>query len=47
MAVTCGCTPGSFEDGWREQRSAECVAVEIAGWSAMLDRVAERARVTS
>ena len=40
--ATCGCAPGSFEDGWHEIRCAECVEVELADWSAMLARVAER-----
>jgi hypothetical protein len=36
----CGCKPGSYEDGWQEQRSEACEKAEMAGWAWMLDQVA-------
>ncbi len=37
----CMCVPGSEADGWREVRSAECLAVERALWTEAMDRLHE------
>ncbi len=28
----CGCSPGSYDDGWHEKRSAECSRAEREAW---------------
>lgn len=28
----CGCTPGSYENGWQEHRSETCEAQEREAW---------------
>ena len=33
----CGCTPGTYDNGWQEQRSPECVAREMEAWRAACD----------
>jgi hypothetical protein len=35
--VRCDCKPGTFDNGWHEERGASCRAAELAVWSRMLD----------
>jgi len=34
----CECTPGTYENGWHEQRSAACVARERAAFARAIER---------
>jgi hypothetical protein len=36
--TTCGCTPGTPENGWHETRSAACVAQERAAFARAIER---------
>jgi hypothetical protein len=33
----CECRPGTFENGWHEERSAVCREAELEEWRRMLD----------
>ena len=37
----CGCTPGTYENGWRETRSEACIEAEMKAWRG-LDATARR-----
>lgn len=32
----CGCTPGTYENGWMEKRSQACLDAEMKAWALML-----------
>lgn len=36
--ITCDCRPGTYEDGWREERCPECLEFEIQLWREMIER---------
>jgi hypothetical protein len=41
MAERCGCTPGTPENGWHEERSEGCLAREREAFSRVLARLPE------
>lgn len=32
MSASCGCKPGSADDGWQEVRCIPCVKAELDAW---------------
>jgi hypothetical protein len=34
---TCGCTPGTEENGWHEERSEKCLQVERDAFARAID----------
>ena len=43
MTTECGCTPGTYEDGWQEHRSDTCEAQEREAWRAATQMAMARA----
>lgn len=37
VTAQCECAPGTYENGWQEQRAPECVAREMEAWRQACD----------
>lgn len=42
----CACNPGTFENGWMEERCDACLRVEMAAWDGLIERAREFAART-